>query len=269
LYGSEKENADERLIDGQTRDEACERYQSRIMVLARRLGDRLPPDCDVTVGDLASFGAIGLLEAFDRFDPEREILFSTFVEYRIRGAMMDALRQNDVFTRYRRQLARQIQVAEQELVLDLGRPPEHTELAGKLEMDLDTYWQVVHRTLPVSHISLYDNDTDGGEGLGSRNMVDRLMGSDGRDAFRNILSREAREFLKLAIKELPERRRQCVILYYGRGLNLGEIAQVFEVTPSRISQILSKARGELRTSLVGHISAGDLASKGDAGVKSI
>ena len=269
LYGSHTDSDSERLIDGLTRSQVCERYQNRIVVLARRLGDRLPSDCDVTVEDLASFGAIGLLEAFDRFDEEREILFSTFVEYRIRGAMMDALRQNDVFTRYRRQLSRQVQATEQELTLALGRPPEHTELAERLNMDLDTYWQMVHRTLPVNHVSLYESDRDPMEGGEGRNMVERLVGSDGRDAYRNILSQEVREFLKLAIRELPERKRQCIILYYGRGLNLSEIAQVFDVTPSRISQVLSKARTDLKAALAGHVAAGDLATKGDAGVKSV
>jgi RNA polymerase sigma factor for flagellar operon FliA len=269
LYGTEQGSGEGRTIDGLNRDESCVKYQGRIVVLARRLGERLPSDCDVTVDDLAAFGAIGLLEAFDRFDPEREILFSTFAEYRIRGAMMDALRQNDVFTRYRRQLSRQIQSAEQELMLELGRPPEHAELAQHLDMDLDTYWQVVHRTLPVNHVSLHESSSDEGDGPGPRNLADRLMGSDGRDAFRHILSREAREYLKAAIKELPDRRRQCIILYYGRGLNLSEIAQVFDVTPSRISQILSKARTELRAALVDHISASDLASTGDAGLRSL
>ena len=269
LYRDDSVGNSERTIDGLTREESCTRYQGRIVVLARRLGDRLPSDCEVTVEDLASFGAIGLLEAFDRFDPGREIQFSTFAEYRIRGAMMDALRQNDVFTRYRRQLSRRIQIAEQELTLDRGRPPEHSELAEKLEMDLDSYWQVIHRTLPVSHVSIHDSDNDGVDGTGNRNLAERLMGSDGLDAYRQILSREARGFLKEAIRELPERKRQCIILYYGRGLNLSEIAQVFSVTPSRISQILSRARNELQMALVGHITAGDLASTGDSGARSI
>jgi RNA polymerase sigma factor for flagellar operon FliA len=71
------------------------------------------------------------------------------------------------------------------------------------------------------------------------------------------MGQDARLLLKFAIKELPERKRQCVILYYGRGLNLSEIARVFDVTPSRISQVLSSARRDLREMLEDQVDLGD------------
>jgi len=249
--------AAERRIDGMSRDDMCVRYQPRIVLLARRLAERLPPTCGLTSEDLAGFGAIGLLEAFDRFDEQRSILFSTFAEYRIRGAMMDALRQNDSFTRYRREMAKRLEDATESLRFELGRGPEPEEVAAQLEVDLATYWHMVDTTRPISYVSIFDEDESEGGGGGGRTMAEVLVGSDGRDPFRALMGQDARLLLKFAIKELPERKRQCVILYYGRGLNLSEIARVFDVTPSRISQVLSAARRDLREMLEDQVALGD------------
>ena len=256
MYGRGGKTA-ERTVDGLTRDEACVRYQSRILLTARRLGERLPPNCGLTVEDLAGYGAIGLLEAFDRFDPSRSILFSTFAEYRIRGAMMDALRQNDSFTRYRREMAKRLEDASETVRFDLGRAPDPEEVAEQLGVNLATYWHMVDTTRPVSYVSMFDEETGEGGGGGGRTMAEVLVGSDGRDPFRALMGQDARLLLKFAIKELPERKRQCVILYYGRGMNLSEIAQVFDVTPSRISQVLTAARLELREMLEDQVALGD------------
>ncbi len=251
---------DEPRIDGLTRGQMCHKFRQRILLLARRLSERLPPDCELSIEDLVSFGAIGLLEAFDRFDPTRQIQFSTFAEYRIRGAMMDALRQSDSFTRYRRQLARRIRDATETLTAVLGHPPEPQQIADHLGMDLEDYWQAVNRVMPVTHVSIWENDDPESE-AGGRSFAEAIIGTDGQDAYRAILATEARAHLKSAIVALPERKRQCILLYYGRGLNLAEIAQVFNVTPSRISQILSAARRDLRKTLSGHLNLGDFTAK--------
>ena len=256
MYDKRGRSTEERRVDGMTRDEACRRYQRRIVLLARRLAERLPPEAGIGVEDLAGFGAIGLLEAFDRYDASRNILFSTFAEYRIRGAMMDALRQNDAFTRYRRDLSRRIEHASRTLTLQYGREPEPEEVAAALDMDLESYWQARDSIVPVSHVNL-DAPAEG-DGEEGRSLADTLAGDDGEGPYRAILAEQVRERLREAIGALPERKRQCVILYYGRGMNLAEIAQVFGVTPSRISQILSAARKELRRALEGVVEAGDL-----------
>jgi RNA polymerase sigma factor for flagellar operon FliA len=250
-------DADARRIDGLTRDEMCVRYRGRIVATARRLSERLPIGCDLDADDLASFGAIGLLEAFDRFDPSRSILFSTFAEYRIRGAMMDALRQNDSFTRYRRDLWRRIQEAGNALTHELGAPPTPEQVAERLGMDLDSYWQAVDRTATVSHVAFDAPPAEDTE-EGARTLAETLSHDDGQGAYRSILHREARGLVTAAIRALPERKRQCIILYYGRGLNLSEIAAVFDVTPSRISQILTAARQELREVLAEELDPADL-----------
>jgi len=257
LYGRHGHITGERMVDGLSREQICARYQRRILLVARRLAERLPPDAELGMEDLVSFGAIGLLEAFDRYDPGRNILFSTFAEYRIRGAMMDALRNTDSFTRYRRQMSRRIGEATRELMAGLGRPPEPEELAAHLGMELEAYWQVADRIIPVTHVSLDVRvDPDGQDG--GRPLVESVEGSDGQEPYRNILGQEVRGRLREALLALPDKQRECVLLYYGRGLNLAEVAAVFEVTPSRISQILSAARRALKAALDADVDTEDL-----------
>ena len=259
MYGRTGKMEGERRIDGLSRDEICTRYRPRILLIARRLAERLPPNCELAVEDLAGFGAIGLLEAFDRFDEGRAIQFSTFAEYRVRGAMMDALRQNDEFSRYRRQMSRRIDEAQGGLRVELGRPGAPEEVAERLGVEMDTYWHMVAATQPVTHVSIFESDEEDGSGEEGRSMSEVLMGSPGDEPLRDLMGDDARMLLKAALKELPERKRQCVVLYYGRGLNLSEIARVFDVTPSRISQILTSARNELREILLDQIELDDLA----------
>lgn len=268
MYGPTGRMNDDRRIDGLSRDEVCARYHDRIILVARKVAERLPPDCELGMEDLVGFGAIGLLEAFERFDPTRGILFSTFAEYRVRGAMMDALRQNDSFTRYRRQMARDLQRAIDEATHDLGRLPDPEEVADYMGVDMETYWHCVNTTQPVSHVSLDDGTHDDPDGT-SRPLGQVLMGSAGDEPFRKILNEQARDHLQDAIRDLPPRKRQCIVLYYGRGLTLREIAEVFDVTPSRISQVLSTARRDLREELEDLIASDDLSWDGSRGAEAL
>lgn len=250
------------MIDGMTRDEICHRYQRRIMLLARRLADRLPHGADLTRDDLASCGALGLLEAIDRYDESRNIQFSTYAEYRIRGAMMDALRSSDTFSRHRRKLARKIQDATSALTLKLGRHPAPEEMAKQLDMSIEEYWTAMHQVAPVSHVSLDDTEGPDGDDDG-RSRAESFLGVDGDVAFRELLRKEARDHLREEIKRLPERKRSCILLYYGRDLSLAEIAAVFQVTPSRVCQILGEARKDLHRALKGTVEPVDFSSAAD------
>ena len=247
-----------RRVDGQTRGEACERYQRKIVLIARRLHERLPSDCALTLEDLVSYGAIGLLEAFDRYDDDRGIQFNTFAEYRIRGAMLDALRNTDTFTRRRRQLARRIQDATHELTSEFGHPPSPEDVAERLGMDLESYWAAVDRTTPISMVSLEEARSNDSEDEG-RPLAEVVFGAKGDEVLHTLVQEDARTALKEAIMALPERKRQCILLYYGRDLSLAEIAEVFSVTPSRISQVLKEARNDLKQTLQGSVAVADLA----------
>lgn len=245
-----------RRVDGLTRDEACVRFQGKVLLLARRIVERLPSDTPIQLDDMVSYGAIGLLEAFDRYDGSRNIQFSTYAEYRIRGAMLDALRSNDSFSRRRRQLAKQVQHASTQVRRAVGRDPEPQEVADELGITLDEYWIAMDRVTPVNHVSL--DSPDGDDGEEGRTLVEQLFDPNASTPDHDLDVDWLRDELRQAIGSLPERERHCVLMYYGKELSLAEIAQVYDVTPSRISQILSKARGKLRKLLSERVDARDL-----------
>ncbi|NCG19043.1 MAG: FliA/WhiG family RNA polymerase sigma factor [Rhodobacterales bacterium] len=238
-------------MENLTREEACYRFKSKVDLVARRVSDRLPRDAAVQLEDLMSWGAIGLLEAFDRFDESRGIKFSTYAEFRIRGAMYDALRTHDTFSRRRRLMARRVDQAQEACRRKQGREPTPEEVATKMEITLDEYWAVVDRVKTVSHVSLDDTDE------GGRPLAEILMGNSATPGERLVVS-EVRSQLRAAISTLPERERQSVLMYYGRDMSLAEIAAVYGVTVSRISQILSAARGRLHKRLAPLIQPSDL-----------
>lgn len=237
----------ERRVEGLTRDQVCVRFRGKVLLLARRIHERLSPEASIDVDDLASCGAIGLLEAFDRFDGARGIQFSTFAEYRIRGAIYDALRDEDTFTRRRRQLAKRIERAIVEATGPDGQQPPPEEIAEKLGIPLEKYWAALDRVKPISHTSI-DAVSDDGDGEG-RPLIEKLMDPSIPAPEARIAAQQLRDSLREAILELPERQRQAVMLYYGKELSLAEIGAVFGVTVSRMSQILSEARLKLRKRL--------------------
>lgn len=247
---------DVRRIDGLSRQEACIQYQGKVLLLARRLNERLPPDSEVGLDDLVSYGAIGLLEAFDRYDGTRNIQFSTYAEYRIRGAMLDALRSNDTFSRRRRQLAKRIEHAADEVRRDQGREPEPIEIANALEVSLEEYWSCMDRVSPISIVSIDGQAADADDE--SRTLLEQIENPGSPLPDRDMDVANLRHQLKEAVKALPERERHCILMYYGKELSLAEIAQVYDVTPSRISQILTAARGRLKKKLSAHVNTNDL-----------
>lgn len=251
LHRAYKVHENVRRVEGLTREEACHRYRGKVSLVGRRVADRLPRDAAVQLEDLVSWGAIGLLEAFDRFDASRGIKFSTYAEYRIRGAMYDALRTHDTFSRRRRQLSRRIEQAQETVRKRLGHEPPPEKIAEELTMSLDDYWVAIDRVKPVSHVPFSGVDQ------GGRPLDETLPGSDLGPGSR-LTAAEARRHLTEAIQELPERERHCIMMYYGKDMSLAEIAAVYNVTVSRISQILGAARGRLRKKLAPNINTADL-----------
>lgn len=244
-----------RRVEGLTRDEVCARYRSKVLLLARRVHERLSPDAAVQLDDLVSNGALGLLEAFDRFDAARGIQFSTYAEYRIRGAIYDDLRKGDTFTRRRRELAKRVNDARETLRREHDREPDPQEIADYLDVPLEKYHRFAQRVKPIAHVSL-DAPGDGDDD--ARPLVERLTSNNMPSPDAALRIAEVREALAAAVGSLPDRPRNCVQMYYGRDMSLAEIAAVYGVTVSRISQILSEARLKLRKKLEHVVDPSDL-----------
>lgn len=230
-------------VEGMTKEDACRAFQPKILQIARKVYAQVRDDAGVGLEDLVGFGAVGLLEAFERYQPGHGQEFAGFAEYRIRGAMLDALRTMDTFTRRRRDTARKIKAAREKAQEAAGRAPTPTEIAREMGASMEEYWLALDIATPVSLMSMEEaTDTDGC-------IRHAFAGKSQSEAHTQIFAMEARNALRDAITALPERERQVVILYYGRDMNLAEIGEVLGVTPSRVCQVLSLSRGKLKSAL--------------------
>lgn len=239
-------------VEGLTRDEICVRYQDKVFLVARRIHERLSRHAGVEIDDLVSWGAIGLLEAFDRFDASKGVKFSTYAEHRIRGTIYDQLRARDTSTRRRRDLEKRLNFARQKLQRSLGREPAPEEVAEELGIDIDQYWAAVYKTAPTTHVSVDSPDEETG-----RPLLEVIADTSDAGVEQRIVMDQVRLSLRAAIKALPDRQRHCVMMYYDKEMSLAEIAAVYDVSVSRISQIISEARKRLRAALAETIDLAD------------
>lgn len=222
---------DERRIDGLTAEEMCERLLPQIRQQAAQLLARQGPRPLLTLDDLVANGVLGLLQAFARFEEDQAVSFVSFAHRRITGQMIDAIVEVEGSTRNQRRTARAHQGAEDAFTRRAGRPPGDQELRAELGLSWDQYWQ------------------QKGARDRSPSFVEEL--AEGcvavePEALRVLLAGEARGALRSAISGLPDRQRTALLLYYGRGCSLAECGVLLQVTPSRVSQILTEARARLR-----------------------
>lgn len=197
--------------------------------LAYKLVRRLPPH--IRVGDLVSAGQIGFLEARRRFDPARGKNFMVFAEYRIRGAMLDALRGLDPLSRDQRAATRRIALVKHELTIELGRPPEEEELAFGLGLTLAKFYAKSECENVAQSISLDELVENGEEPtVDSGSVEDVLIGQI-----------DARRITARAVECLDGRRANVVLLYYRDEFTLRQIGDYLGVTESRVCQLLREA----------------------------
>ncbi|MEO6445741.1 MAG: FliA/WhiG family RNA polymerase sigma factor [Gemmatimonadaceae bacterium] len=213
--------------------------------VARQLSKALAAPADFD--ELVSCGTIGLMSALEAFEPARGLAFSTFAVPRIRGAILDELRRQDHVPRSIRRKTREIAQARETLTRIFARPASDKEVAEHLGLDLSTLWRWQADTESAVHISLDQSAT---ENEGQPGLPPEALSSDSDCSIEEDINREQeRELLKLAMQRLKEQERIVLTLYYFEELKLHEIADVLELTESRVSQIRAKALGKLRGEL--------------------
>ena len=229
--------------------EARERLVDRHLPLVHHVARRLERTTgfDVEYEDLVSAGSIGLLEAMESYDVGRGLAFSTHAAPRIRGAILDDRRRRDPVSRTVRKREREVRRSERELESELGRAPREHETARAMGVSSETLGRWRLDSLGDDPRSLDEPvGEDEGEGLSMAEVV----ADPSAEAMEDRLVRDDEvRLLKEAILELPEQDRVVLSLYHFEGLKLKEIAEVLDVTESRISQIRSRALERLRHEL--------------------
>lgn len=227
------------------RDELILQHMPLVKYLVGRIMPQLPAHLDQQ--DLLSAAMIGLINAADRFDPLRGVLFKTFAEQHIRGTILDELRSYDVLSRSMRDKYKRLERQVTALEHLLGRNPTSEEVAQALDMGLEEYYGLLDDVHVFSFISLDDSwDDEEGNAL---SLADVLSANEAKSPQQQVMMMQMTAALGVAIDSLPEKERLAVTLYYNEDLNLKEIGETLGLTESRISQILSQAMVRLRGKL--------------------
>jgi RNA polymerase sigma factor for flagellar operon FliA len=192
---------------------------------------------------------LGLIEAMDRFEVDRQIRFETFAMQRIRGAIIDELRSLDWVPRSVRSRARDIEEANSKLEHELGRAPSDEELAERLKMSGDELQDALLQISNSSILALEELWMTPDSSGDKVSLLDTIEDENAPDPQAALDTSEVKDRLQEAIQDLPERETLVIALYYFENLTLREIGEVLGVTESRVSQLHSKAVLRLRSRL--------------------
>ena len=197
--------------------------------------------------DLESYGIIGLLQAFERYKPERGLKFETYALSRIRGAVLDYLRSLDPMTRGQRKKFKEVMASWHQLQSEKGKEPTLEELSNEMGISIQDISWIIEQNRSGIFFSLEQEKGEDGRELGD-DIADERPAFNPQEVLEN---KELIEYLGKIIDELPERERLCISLYYYEGLTLREIGQILGVGEPRVSQILSQTIIKLRSKMVG------------------
>ncbi len=229
------------------RDAMIRQHVPLVRRIAHHMIAKLPPN--VELDDLIQVGMIGLAEALSRYEAAQGVQFETFATQRIRGAMLDELREGDWMSRSSRKSQKEIEQAVHRLEHRLGRSPLESEIADELGLELADYQSLLGKVRGTQLVYLEDmtHGQDEEEGFLERHVAD-----NGADPMALLRDQRLRASLVTAIQGLPEREQHIMGMYYEHDMNLKEIAAVLGVTESRVCQLHSQAIARLRAKMRAH-----------------
>ncbi|MFB3826448.1 MAG: sigma-70 family RNA polymerase sigma factor [Bryobacteraceae bacterium] len=212
----------------------------QVWLIARRIHDRLP--VSVSIDDLVSVGTIGLIAAIDHYNPAQGVKLKTYAEYKIRGAMLDSLRELDWASRQRRRKVKEIEAAIAAAERRLKRTTTEEEIAAEMGVSLGEYHAALREVQGLELGSPLSGETADGH--------DRLKNAPAREEWSPAHGLERAELeraLARGIRRLPEAERTVLSMYYLEELTLREIGEVMKLHESRISHLKSQGILRLRT----------------------
>lgn len=229
------------------RNALIRQYQPLVRKLAHHMMAKLP--ANVQVDDLIQVGLIGLSEALSRFEATQGVQFETFATQRIRGAMLDELRDNDWASRGTRKSQKEIEESLRRLEHQLGRSPLESEIAADLGLSLSDYQSLLGKVRGTQLVYLEDMNRGQDD---EDSFLDRHVADADSDPLNMLRDQRLRQALVTAIKNLPEREQYIMSMYYEQDMNLKEIAAVLDVTESRVCQLHSQSIARLRAKMRSH-----------------
>ncbi len=230
------------------REKLIMEYAPLIKFIAQKIAIRLPPN--IELDDLISSGVIGLMDAIEKYDPTRDNSFKTYAEFRIRGSILDELRAQDWVPRSVRDKAKLLDRTLVQLEQEFGRAPTDEEVAQRLQISIEEFYELVNQVRPVSLLSIDDAATF--SNVDKKSILNLLEGCKLNNPYNQLNLKTVKDIVTKSIQELPEKQRLVLSLYYYEDLNLKEIGKVLRVTESRVSQLHAQAITRLRAKLAQH-----------------
>ncbi len=240
----------------EAREQAIIGEMPMVKALAQSIHDKLPRH--VEINDLLSAGILGLIDAASRYDTSQGTTFSTFAYSRVRGAILDNLRDEDCGSRTLRRKAKQIEVACNRLSTLFGRDPSESEVASLLQISLDEYRSLA-QAVWLATIQSIDEEACSPNCYGELEtdlLVNLIPDRSIQDPQSRLEQKENISLIHHAIESLPERQKTIITLYYYHGMTMSQIGSLIGVRESSISKMHAKALRNLRASMLDAVRAG-------------
>lgn len=224
------------------KDKIIVSYLDTVKIIAKKIYMKLPTNYELD--DLISCGVIGLIDAIEKYDPERGVKFKTYAEYRVRGQILDELRSLDWASRATRDKIKSVEKVNKELKNTLGREVTESEVCSAMNMDKKDFFKLMQRIQPVQTFSIIPGDNSQNRDLGLQTaLTDK---SPYTDPFECAAKNSGREHIREKINSLPESEGKVLSMYYFEEKTMREISENLEVTESRVSQLHQSSVARLR-----------------------
>lgn len=231
------------LLSESDREKLILEHIPQVRLIARKLHERLPDT--IMLDDLFSAGVLGLIAAIDNFDPAQNVKLRTYAEFRIRGAMLDSLRESDWAPRLKRRMARELEMGVARAEQRLGRVAEEAEIASELKMTVEVYRQNLNDVAALD-IGELEYLSEGGESSG---LLRYVATPDEESPAVQLERRELERLIASSIDAIPKVEKTVLSLYFYEELTLREIGEIMGLHFSRVSQIKTQAVLRLRNAI--------------------
>ena len=234
-------------ITAELKEQIVLEHTPLIRYIVNRIAVRLPSHIDLD--DLHNTGVIGLMDAIEKYDPDKNCKFKTYAEFRIKGAILDQLRSLDWVPRSVRQKSRKLERAYGEVEQRLGRQATEEEVADSLGLQIDKFHDLLNQVRGISLVNLEEIRGTTSDGDRAGTFADIIEDVTSENPFASLKLVETKGVIGDTIGALPEKERLVVSLYYYEDLNMKEIGNILGITESRVCQIHTKAVMRLRQKL--------------------
>ncbi len=228
--------------DKNSRDALIVQYIYLIRYVVGRVKVTLPST--ISLEDIAGYGVEGLINAIERYTPQKNTRFETYALIRIRGAILDKIRSQDFLPRSVRQKIKIIKEAQEYLKQKLGRTPTSKEIAEQTDMDPEKVNQLLSEDVVIT--SIYDKK---GSTEDSVEIIDTIQDTHKLNPQENAEEKNIKQELERALQRLPERERIIMVLYYQENMTLKEIGETISMSESRVCQLHAQGIMKLKNIL--------------------